>query len=53
MTFIKSAENVRLDEGNLLRASLRNSNGDLVDAEVDLNQYIGNSWGSFTCNSLF
>jgi hypothetical protein len=52
MTFIKSAENVRLEEGNLLRASLRNGNGDLVDAEVDLNQFIGNNWGSFTSTSL-
>jgi hypothetical protein len=47
MTFTQSAENIRLDEGHLLRASLRNMNGDLVDAEFDLDQVIGNNWGPF------
>jgi hypothetical protein len=53
MTFMESAENVRVDEGRLLRASLRNMNGDLVDAEIDLDQLIGNNWGSFSTHKYF
>ena len=48
MTFLASAENVRLDEGHILRAQLRNMNGDLVDAEIDLNSVLGNHSGNHT-----
>jgi CVNH domain len=48
MTFIKSAENVRVDEGHILRAQLRNVNGDLEDAEIDLDRFIGNNYGMVT-----
>jgi len=41
MTFQHSAENIRVDDGHILRASLRNGNGDLQDAEIDLNNHIG------------
>ena len=47
MTFIQSAENVRIDDGHILRAQLRNVNGDLVDAEIDLDHVIGNNWGIY------
>ena len=45
MTFHSSAEEIRVDDGHILRAKLRNGNGDLVDAEIDLNQFIGNDGG--------
>lgn len=46
MSFTASAENVRVDDGRFLRASLRNGNGDNVDAELDLDQFIGNDNGA-------
>jgi len=45
MSFHASAADIRVDDGHILRARLRNGNGDEVDAEVDLNQFIGNSDG--------
>lgn len=45
MTFLDSAEDVRLDENRYLRARLRNVNGDMVDAELNLNDIIGNESG--------
>jgi hypothetical protein len=48
MSFHVSAENTRIDEGHLLRATLRKADGNFVDAELDLNQVIGNSYGQFT-----
>jgi hypothetical protein len=47
MTFIQSAENVRVDDGHILRAQLRNMNGELIDAEIDLDHIIGNNFGEF------
>ena len=38
MSFVHSAQDVRLDDGHTLRAKLQNGNGDWVDAEFDLNQ---------------
>lgn len=46
MSFALSADNVRIDDGHILRATLRNGNGDNVDAEIDLDQFIGNDNGS-------
>lgn len=46
MTFLQSAENVRVDDGHILRASLRNGEGNLQDAEFDLDQIIGNHNGT-------
>jgi len=45
MSFAQSAENIRVDDGHILRARLRNGNGDFVDAEIDLNNVIGNDCG--------
>jgi hypothetical protein len=45
MTFIQSAENVRLDDGHILRAQLRNMSGELIDAEINLDHVIGNNFG--------
>jgi len=47
MSFHVSAENTRVDEGHLLRATLRKADGNFADAELDLNQVIGNSYGQF------
>ncbi|KAK1828814.1 CVNH domain-containing protein [Podospora conica] len=47
MSFHASAENIRVDDGHMLRAALRNGNGDLVDAELDLNSVLGNNDGNF------
>lgn len=45
MSFHQSAQDVRVDEGHLLRGKLRNENGDMVDAELDLNNCLGNTDG--------
>jgi hypothetical protein len=45
MSFHASAEDIRVDDGYMLRARLRNADGELVDAEMDLNQFIGNENG--------
>lgn len=42
MTFLETAEDVRVDDGHMLRARLQNVEGEWVDAEFDLNQVIGN-----------
>jgi CVNH domain-containing protein len=53
MTFIQSAENVRLDEGHILRAQLRNMDGELIDSEIDLDHVIGNDFGKYFPLSCF
>ncbi len=45
MDFHVSAQDIRVDDGHILRARLSNSGGDEVDAEIDLNQLIGNNNG--------
>jgi hypothetical protein len=45
MSFHETAENIRVDDGHILRTSLRNGDGNMVDAELDLNQVIGNDNG--------
>ena len=45
MSFHASAHDIRVDDGHILRARLTNGNGDSVDAEIDLNQIIGNNNG--------
>ncbi|RDW70979.1 cyanovirin-n family protein [Coleophoma cylindrospora] len=47
MSFHLSAEDIRIDDGHVLRARLRNEGGELVDTEIDLDRYIGNSDGRF------
>jgi len=47
MSFTLSADDVRVDEGHILRARLRNANGDLVDSELDLDHVLGNDGGHF------
>jgi hypothetical protein len=45
MTFHYSAEDIRVDDGHMLRARLQNGNGDWVDSEIDLNEHLGNDNG--------
>ncbi|ESZ96272.1 hypothetical protein SBOR_3327 [Sclerotinia borealis F-4128] len=45
MSFHLSAEEIRIDDNHILRARLRNENGDWEDAEIDLNQHLGNQEG--------
>ncbi|KAK4184014.1 cyanovirin-n family protein [Podospora australis] len=47
MSFHASAQNIRVDDGHILRATLDNGSGEWVDAEFDLNQAIGNNDGNF------
>ncbi|KXX75652.1 Cyanovirin-N [Madurella mycetomatis] len=47
MSFHASASNIRVDDGHILRARLQKADGELVDAELDLNGCIGNSDGNF------
>lgn len=47
MSFHASAQDIRVDEGHILRARLNNGGGDFVDAELDLNNVIGNNDGKF------
>jgi hypothetical protein len=49
MSFANSAEEVRLNEenGHVLVAKLYDANGELKDAEIDLDDYIGNDDGAY------
>ncbi|KAK1981845.1 CVNH domain-containing protein [Colletotrichum cereale] len=47
MSFHSSAQDIRIDDGHILRARLQNSNGDHVDAEFNLNDALGNTNGCF------
>ena len=56
MSFHLTAEDIRIDDNHMLRARLRNADGDLCDAEIDLNNHLGNNEGecptSFTSHQL-
>lgn len=45
MSFHTSAQYIRVDDNHILRARLSNEDGNFVDAEIDLDQFIGNSNG--------
>jgi hypothetical protein len=45
MSFHAAAENVRVEENHILRARIPNGAGELVDAEIDLDQILGNNDG--------
>ncbi|KAK1590486.1 CVNH domain-containing protein [Colletotrichum navitas] len=47
MSFHVSAQDVRVDDGYILRARLNREDGECVDAEYNLNECLGNSNGSF------
>ena len=45
MTFYHTAEDIRIDDGHVLRARLQTADGEWNDAEIDLNEHIGNDNG--------
>jgi hypothetical protein len=47
MSFHYSADNIRVDDGHMLRARLQRADGEWNDSEIDLNNHIGNDNGSF------
>lgn len=48
MSFHLSAEDIRIEDNHVLVARLRDSNGELQDASIDLNQFLGNDNGNST-----
>jgi hypothetical protein len=44
--FHASAQDIRVDDGHILRAILTNAEGNPVEAEYDLNHVIGNDDGN-------
>ncbi|KAF7118536.1 hypothetical protein CNMCM5793_008066 [Aspergillus hiratsukae] len=47
MSFHLSAEDIRIEDNHVLVARLRDSNGELQDASIDLDQFLGNEDGFF------
>ncbi|USP78652.1 hypothetical protein yc1106_05926 [Curvularia clavata] len=48
MTFYHTADNIRIEDGHILRARLQRADGEWNDdAEIDLNRCIGNDNGHF------
>ncbi|KAE8388306.1 Cyanovirin-N [Aspergillus alliaceus] len=47
MSFHVTAEGVRLEEHHMLFGRLQNMQGDLIDADIDLNAVLGNNEGRF------
>ncbi|KAJ4989366.1 cyanovirin-n family protein [Stagonosporopsis vannaccii] len=47
MTFHYSAEDIRVEDNHILKARLQRADGEWNDAEIDLNNHIGNDNGHF------
>lgn len=47
MSFHISASNIRVEDGHILKATLLDADGNLVEAEFDLDKVIGNNDGNF------
>ncbi|EKG18721.1 Cyanovirin-N [Macrophomina phaseolina MS6] len=45
MSFHLSAEDIRIEDNHILKARLRTESGDWNDAEIDLNNHLGNQDG--------
>lgn len=45
MSFHESAVDIRLEDEHILKARLRNEDGEEQDAEINLNDFIGNDDG--------
>lgn len=48
MSFHASAQDIRVDDGHILRARLQKADGETADAEINLNDFIGNDNGRLT-----
>ncbi|KAK6580980.1 hypothetical protein PZA11_006468 [Diplocarpon coronariae] len=46
MSFHASAQDIRVEENHILKATLFNADGESVEAELDLNSFIGNNNGT-------
>ena len=51
MSFHISAQDVRVEDNHILKASIPNEDGELVEAELDLNTCIGNHDGMFSSSN--
>lgn len=47
MSFHQSAEEIEIKDNHILFARLRNEDGDLKDAEINLDEFLGNDDGHF------
>ncbi|KAL5362221.1 Cyanovirin-N [Aspergillus floccosus] len=47
MSFHERAEDIRLDDGHILVARLADGEGEFHEVSIDLNEFLGNSEGSF------
>lgn len=47
MSFEASAQNIYLENGNILRASVRDEEGNWRESEINLDDFIGNEDGWF------
>lgn len=47
MSFHHSAEDIKIEDNHILVAKLADSEGEMQDASIDLDEYIGNNDGSF------
>ncbi|KAJ5941616.1 hypothetical protein N7516_001784 [Penicillium verrucosum] len=47
MSFHESASDIELEDGHILKAVLRNEDGDEEESTLDLNDHIGNDNGQF------
>ena len=52
MSFHETASHIELVDGHILKALLRNENGDEEESTIDLNDHIGNDNGMLTCLCL-
>lgn len=48
MTFHYSAEDIRVEDNHILKARLQRADGEWNDAEIDLDNHIGNDNGEYT-----
>lgn len=48
MSFHKSGHDIELEDGHILKAVLRDADEEEIEAELDLNYYIGNNDGKFS-----
>lgn len=48
MTFLRSAQDARIEDDHILKCQLQNVEGEWEDAEIDLDQYIANDNGHLT-----
>lgn len=53
MSFHLTAEEIVIEDNHILKAQLRNEDGDLVEATLDLNEHLGNNDGMHLQSTLY